>query len=313
MTVLVVGSSGLVGRRLVAQLAADGLPVVAADVVHPTSDARPRVEGVEYVTADVRRLDQLLGLIQAHAVQKVALLSYIMGPLMSPRYADLTTAGEVNIAGVTTVLEAARLGDVERIVFLSTVGTYGPQRLYGDRAVTEDDLLAPTSLYGRMKALNESVCEKYAALYGIEVIKVRPSSILGPGSTIWPARMFERVAVGAVGQVPYGEDARDNVIAVSDLSVLLSRLLTVSKPAHDTYLASGHNVTMADLVDAVHACMPDAKLEFPSVPRRPTYPQFFDNSRAVDEFDWHIADLRESVRRYLDASRAESGLPTLAR
>lgn len=305
MSVLVLGSSGLVGRRLVSRLVTEGQAVLAGDVAAPppAPDA-----GATYVRADISRIEQILTLMNDHDVCGIALLSYMMGQLMSPQFSDILQACQVNITGITNVLEAARIAGVRRIAFLSTVGTYGPQAMYGDRPVTEDDLLAPASMYGRMKALNESICDRYAALYGLEIVKIRPSSILGPGSTVWPSRFIERVAVGETGLVPYGESARDNVIAVDDLAALLSRIITGAPPAHDTYLASGHNVRMGDLVCVVRSIIPDARIEFPTPERRPSHPGTFDNSRAVNEFGWTITGLEETVRAHIDGVRAEAGL-----
>jgi nucleoside-diphosphate-sugar epimerase len=308
MSVLVLGSSGLVGRRLVGRLAADGHAVVACDITPPPT---PPVGGVRYVSADIARIDQVLAVLQEHEVSAIALLSYIMGPLMSPQHSEILQACQVNVIGVTNVLEAARLAGVRRIAFLSTVGTYGPQAMYGERAVTEDELLAPASMYGRMKALNESICDRYAGLYDLEVVKVRPSSILGPGSTIWPSRFIERVAVGEAGLVPYGAGARDNVIGVDDLAVLVARLITGARPAHATYLASGHNVTMSELDSAVRSIVPDARIEYPTPERRPSYPGTFDNSRAVKEFGWTVTGLEDTVRAHIDGVRAEAGLAPL--
>jgi nucleoside-diphosphate-sugar epimerase len=307
MSVLVLGSSGLVGRSLVSRLAAAGHSVVAADV---RPSPIPPVAGVSYVRTDISRLDQVLALVEGHDVSSIALLSYMMGQLMSPTFGDIEQACQVNITGVTNVLEAARLLRVPRVAFVSTVGTYGPQALYGERPVTENEILAPTSMYGRMKSLNESVCSRYAALYdNLQVVKIRPSSILGPGSSIWPSRFIDRVAVGKTGHAPYGEAARDNVIAVDDIAVLLSRLLTGDAPAHSTYLASGHNVTMAELADVARSIVPGAQIEFPTPERRPTYPGTFDNSRAVTEFGWAVTGLEETVRAHIDGVRAQAGIP----
>jgi nucleoside-diphosphate-sugar epimerase len=303
MSVLVLGSSGLVGRRLVGRLAAAGHAVVACDVTPPPAGP---VAGVSYARADITRLDQVLALVKEHDVTGVALLSYMMGQLMSPTFGDILQACQVNVTGVTNALEAARLQRVPRVVFLSTVGAYGPQSVYGERPVTEDELLAPTSMYGQMKALNESICDRYAALYGLEVVKVRPSSILGPGSSIWPSRFIDRVAAGKTGRPPYGESVRDNVIAVDDIAALLSRLVTGPAPAHGTYLASGHPVTMGELAAVVRSIVPGAQIEFPASPRRPTYPEYFDNGRAVTEFGWEITGLKETVQAHIDGVRAQA-------
>jgi nucleoside-diphosphate-sugar epimerase len=163
MTVLVLGSSGLVGRKLTRRLLDEGHTVVAGDVAPPSEAVRDETEGAVHVRADMARLDQVLGVVKEHGVTRIALLSYIMGPLMSPAHTEILGALEVNVTGVTNVLEAARLSDARRVVFLSTVGTYGPPELYGDRPVNEDDILAPASMYGRMKALNESVADRYAS------------------------------------------------------------------------------------------------------------------------------------------------------
>ena len=310
MSVLVLGSSGLVGRSLVGRLAAAGHSVVACDV---RPSPLPPVADVTYLSTDISRLDQVLALVEQHDISGIALLSYMMGQLMSPKFGDILRACQVNVTGVTNVLEAARLLRVPRVVFLSTVGAYGPQAVYGDRAVAEDELLAPTSMYGQMKALNESVCDRYAALYGLEVVKVRPSSILGPGSSIWPSRFIDRVAAGKTGLPPYGEAVRDNVIAVDDIAALVSRLVTGAAPAHSTYLASGHHVTMGELAGVVRSIVPDAVIEFPASTRRPTYPENFNNSRAVTEFGWKITGLKETVRAHVDGVRAEADAPTPSR
>ncbi|MFF1732136.1 NAD-dependent epimerase/dehydratase family protein [Streptomyces sp. NPDC058247] len=308
MSVLVLGSSGLVGRELVHTLAAAGHHVVACDVAAPVGAAKA-AESITYARADITRLDQMVDLMQRHEVSALACLSYVMGPLMTPDFSDFLLASQINVMGVTNVLEAARLTGVRRLLLASTVGTYGPQELYGDRPVTEDDLLAPRSMYGRMKSLNEAVADRYAQVHGMEVVKVRPSSILGPGSTIWPSRLIERLAVGETGLAPYGPQARDNIIAVQDLTALLTELLTRPTLRHDTYLACGHNVSMAELVAVLGELLPDGVIEYPANrDRSPSYAQVFDNSRAVSEFDWKLKSVHDSVRLHIDGVRREAGL-----
>jgi hypothetical protein len=44
----------------------------------------------------------------------------------------------------------------------------------------------------------------------------------------------------------------------------------------------------------------------------PTYPESFDNGRAVPEFGWKITGIKESVRAHMDGVRPEAGLATQA-
>ena len=105
-----------------------------------------------YLSTDISRLDQVLALVEQHDISGIALLSYMMGQLMSPKFGDILRACQVNVTGVTNVLEAARLLRVPRVVFMSTVGAYGPQAVYGDRAVAEDELLLPRACTGSESA-----------------------------------------------------------------------------------------------------------------------------------------------------------------
>ena len=252
------------------------------------------------------RLDLVIDLMQAHDVSRVVLLSYVMGPLVTPEFRDFPGAIGVNVVGVTNVFEAARLCGIKRLVMASTVGVYGPQQLYGDRPVTEDDLAAPRSVYGRMKALNEAVGARYAAHYDLEVITVRPSSILGPRSTIWPSRLLEPVALGKPGVAPYGPEARDNVIAVSDLADLLGQLTLRERLQHDTYLAAGQNITMEEFVGLLSDLVPDAAITYREGGTAPTYAQVFDNTRIRQELDWTPSSLRDVVSREIETIRRES-------
>jgi len=52
----------------------------------------------------------------------------------------------------------------------------------------------------------------------------------------------------------------------------LTRLPHRRRAGAQQYLASGHNVTMADLVDTVRTIVPDAGLSFPTPERQASYP-----------------------------------------
>src|SRR5699024_10604163 len=138
-----------------------------------------------------------------------------------------------------------------------------------------------------------------------------PSSILGPGSTIWPGRLIDPLAIGGTGTAPYTSHARDNIVSVDDLTSLFTHVLTSPVLRHDTYLATGHNVSMGEVVSALRKILPDASIDYPAQVREPSYAQMFDNSRAVDEFGWELRSVHDSLCLHLNYARREAGLDEL--
>jgi nucleoside-diphosphate-sugar epimerase len=68
---------------------------------------------------------------------------------------------------------------------------------------------------------------------------------------------------------------------------------------------------MSELVQIITELVPDARFEYPTPDRRPSYPGVFDNARAVGEFDWKPRDARETVLAYLNDVRRDAGLAPL--
>jgi len=95
------------------------------------------------------------------------------------------TAGEnplaaymVNANGTFHILEAARLFGVEKVIFLSTITTYGsgiPER------VNDDVVQRPQTIYGVTKVFGERLGEYYHRKFGINFRGVRFPAIIGPG------------------------------------------------------------------------------------------------------------------------------------
>ena len=88
---------------------------------------------------------------------------------------------DINIGGLLGLLEAARIHQLERIVWFSSI------LAYGDRAdlspVTEDTLLRPNTIYGATKAGGEALIEAFHAEHGVDAVSLRVASCYGPGRT----------------------------------------------------------------------------------------------------------------------------------
>ncbi len=85
---------------------------------------------------------------------------------------------DVNIRGTLNMLEAARTGEVKRIVYASTGGAvYGePEQL----PVTEEHPVNPICHYGISKHTVEHYLYLYRYLYGIDYVVLRYPNVYGP-------------------------------------------------------------------------------------------------------------------------------------
>jgi len=83
-----------------------------------------------------------------------------------------------SVAGFLNLMEAARLRDVEKIVYASTAAVYEGQQL----PYREDMILPrPVDLKALSKKFLEDLAELYCIRYGLSAAAMRPFSVFGPG------------------------------------------------------------------------------------------------------------------------------------
>jgi UDP-glucose 4-epimerase len=88
---------------------------------------------------------------------------------------------DVNVTGTVNVLEAARLSDVQRVIFASTAGVYENNTKF---PCEEDDVIEPTLTYTLTKSFCEKLCDSYKKLYGLETCVTRYNNVYGPNQDI---------------------------------------------------------------------------------------------------------------------------------
>ena len=217
MKIMIVGSSGYIGRHVVKQLAYDGAEVIAFDLV--PAPAKWSVPGVRFIQGNMANLEEVMSAVFDHGVQRIVALGYFMTPLLAPECRDLLNAARVNIIGVTNLFEAARLARLDRVIFASTVGTFGYQDGYGPEPITEEtEPRAPKSLYGLMKLVNNGMAERYAKTFGIHIVKVHSAAVIGPGNTAFSRQMIQLPAVGKPGFANWPSAAPRNIVGVTDIA-----------------------------------------------------------------------------------------------
>jgi UDP-glucose 4-epimerase len=203
-SVLVTGASGLIGRRLVAQLAEDreGIGAVVALDLREVPEGE-RLPGVRYETGDIR--DPQLGKrMQGWGSDTVAHLAAIVTP---PEGSTRELEHSIDVLGTENVLRACLEAGVEQLVYTSSGAAYG---YHADNPVplVEDDALRgnPEFAYSDHKRLVEEMLARARSEHPeLRQLVFRPGTILGERVTNPITAMFERpVVLGVQGSdIPF--------------------------------------------------------------------------------------------------------------
>ena len=308
MKIMVVGSSGYIGRHVVKNLAAQGAEVVAFDLV--PAAAQWAVPGVPFIQGNMANLEEVMSAVLENSVQCIIALGYYMTPLLSPECRDLLNAARVNIIGVTHLFEAARLAKIQRVIFASTVGFFGYQDGYGAEKIDETtEPRAPKSLYGLMKLVNNGLAERYTKIYGIQIVKVHSAAVIGPGNTAFSKRMIQDPALGKPGYGNWPSAGPRNIVGVGDIAQLYTKMALADEVKQDTYMGTGPAPTGNELAALVKKYLPKAEITFDEKSRVPAWN--FDNSKTVKEFGWKIQSVEEMVLDEINGTREAAGLPNV--
>ncbi len=306
MKILVVGSSGYIGRHVVKNLANQGADVVAFDLVRaPEPWATP---GVPFIQGNMTNLEEVMAAVIENGIQRIVALGYYMTPLLQPECRDLLNAARVNIIGVTNLFEAARLAKVQRVIFASTVGIFGYQDTYGAEKIDEHTEPRGTkSLYGLMKLVNNGLAERYTKMYETQVVKVHSAAVIGPGNTAFSKRMIQDPTLGKPGFGNWPSAGPRNIVGVGDIAQLYTKMALADEVKQDTYMGTGPCPTGTELATLVKKYLPKAEITFDEKARVPAWN--FDNSKAVQEFGWKIQSVEEMVVDEINGTREAAGLP----
>lgn len=231
MKVAVTGANGFVGRRLVADFAADGHQVVAAarqPIESPPSGAIWRQAPDLGADADWREVVRGCDLV-VHAAARVHVMKDdAEDPLAAYRAA--------NVEGTLSLARQAAEARVRRFLFVSSIKVNGEGTAPG-HPYRADDKPAPVDPYGVSKAEAEAALFALGRETGMEVVVVRPVLVYGPGVRANFAAMTKAVARGL--PLPLGGIRnRRSLLFVGNLSDLVRRAAEHPAAAGRTFLVS---------------------------------------------------------------------------
>jgi len=249
--VFVTGATGFIGTRLVQALVEQGQRVRALsrrDRIDPLPGYRPGEPGplehelVEIVRGDITDVDSLQrGMEGCHRVFHLAAYAKNWAP-------DPQTYYRLNVEGMRNVFQAARRQGVERVVWTSSIVTFGPTPpgVVGDESLPRSTPAYLTE-YEETKAIAEKEALR-AAADGFPVVIVNPTRVYGPGHLTEGNALARLIDDYDRGRVPVLLNRGVNVgnyVLVDD--VVQGQLLAMQRGrVGERYILGGENASLRE-------------------------------------------------------------------
>jgi threonine 3-dehydrogenase len=199
LATLITGGAGFIGSYLARLLIESGERPVIFDIA-PVRGPLLEMEGsFAFTRGSLADLPALTGCLEKYRIDRIF---HLGGMLSLPSENDPRGAFDANVIGTYNVLEAARTGNIPRVIYGSTIATYSkdiPGDLIDDRTIQR-----PSSFYGISKTFGELLGRFYHRKFGLDFRGLRLPSVVGPGAKTAHMSIYNAWAIEcAVKGVPY--------------------------------------------------------------------------------------------------------------
>lgn len=260
MTKLITGGTGYIGAELARLLVDRKEKVVLFDIVIN----RHRIEDIEnkvkIVQGDLANWPEVINVVKDNNITEIyhlgSMLTYMseLNPWASFR---------TNVIGTYNVLEAARLCNVDKMMFTSTLGTFG---LEMPEIVTDVTIQRPVSIYGCGKLYGEGLGRFYRSKFGLDFRSIRYAHMIGPNVRTpghWAPAMIQDAILGQPNKCVYG---------TPETTVSMIYMRDAARAADMVLQAPGENIKMFNYnVTGIPAVISARELEAILVARFPRF------------------------------------------
>jgi nucleoside-diphosphate-sugar epimerase len=287
---LVTGSSGFVGRAIMARLAAAGQKAVGLD---------PKPAATTQVTDDLSDRARLRELIARETITHIIHAGGVSGPMVMAD--DPAGIIAINVTGSLNLLNEAMAGGVTTFVYCSSVAAIG--NFYEPAPIGEDYPMRPASTYGCSKAAMDFVLRGLWRKVPLDICSLRLTAVYGPGrqtefnvDTIVRAALARQPArLDPLTDWPYiyVDDAADAAIAAC---------FSPTRQQLAYFVAHPERVTPQDIADACGAAGHPVRLKIDT--SKPAAARgLVDIEAAARDFGFRArVGHREGIRRMIEAT-----------
>jgi UDP-glucose 4-epimerase len=239
--ILLLGGCGFVGLNIAEMLLRRGHEVTLLD-----RHALPAAAAAAFAALPGRLTTGIVDVTRSETVApylRDGVDAMVLGAAITAGPAREAAAPEaimaVNLGALPGLLRLARDAAVRRVLNLSSAAAYGAGP--GGEPLDEVAPARPAGLYAITKLASEAVCDRMAALWGLDVVSLRLSAVFGPWEhatglrdTLSPPFQVMRAAAAGMPALLPRPGLRDWVYA-PDVAEAVALVLAAERPRHRLY------------------------------------------------------------------------------
>jgi nucleoside-diphosphate-sugar epimerase len=290
--ILVIGAAGQIGTELTLKLrevyGADR--VIATDITGSPPEAL--LEG-PFEKLNILDKEKLFEVVKQNNVSEI----YLLAALLSATAEQNPALGwDLNMNGLSNVLDLSREGQIKRIFWPSSIAVFGPNTPKNN--TPQRTIMEPTTVYGISKVAGESWCEYYHKRYGVDIRSVRFPGIVGyksapgGGTTDYAVHIFHEAVKNRHYDCFLSEDSELPMMYMPD--AIKSILEIMDAPEENISLRTSYNIsgvsfTPKTLSDAIRKEIPDFTVSYTPDYRdliAKSWPSTLDDSLALKDWGW---------------------------
>lgn len=268
MRYLITGGAGFIGSHLSEQLLKEGHDIISIDNFNDYYDSNLKQQNYKNVKqtakesgcfymlykGDIRDKDILNNIFEEHHIDGVVALAANAG--VRPSIEDPSYYVDVNLMGLTNLLEVMRFYNCKSLVFISSSSVYGNNKKVP--FLEKDSVDNPISPYAATKKAGELLCYTYHALFHMNIACLRYFTVYGPRQRPDLAiNKFTRLMLRDEPIPMYGDGttARDYTYVSDIVDGTIKALNYVMEKEKDIYdifnLGGSHPISLKDLINVI--------------------------------------------------------------
>jgi UDP-glucose 4-epimerase len=253
MRVLITGGSGFLGTAIIQRLLDSDIQVRAISRTGKEKQSGQlsgnKTALIEWRTGDIAVAEDVLSV--AADCDAIIHLAGVLTPFCKN---DPVAGATVNVIGTLNVFEAAKRQGINKVIYSSSGGVFGPD---------DSSFPLPTTHYGAFKLANEAAARTYWADDQIASIGFRPFVVYGPGRERGLSAGPTLACRAAARIEPYTIPLTGTIglVYIDDVAASFAAALQTSFDGAHVFNLPGVPVAISEIIEKIRRIVPGAQLD----------------------------------------------------